>query len=83
MSQTPGRDNTHPRINSQSNIHDNNIVTPINTQKSLNEKLLASNKSTSKSIPNTQNNMSRIDKKMHNILYYHIHSGRKKNHIEK
>jgi len=58
MSQTPGGDNTHPRINPQPNIHDNNIANPTNTQKSLNERLLASNKSTSKSIPNTQNNMS-------------------------
>jgi len=57
MSQTPGGDNTYPRINSQSNIHDSNNATPANTQKSLNETLLASNKSTSKSILNSQNNM--------------------------
>jgi len=56
MSQTPGGANTHLRINSQSNNHDNNNMTPTNTKKSINERLIESKKSTSKSTPNIQNN---------------------------
>jgi len=58
MSQTPGGANTHQRINSQLNNYDIQNMTPTNIKKSINERLLASNKSTNKSIPNSQNNLS-------------------------
>ena len=56
MSLTPG-EIKYPRNNSHLNNYDNNITLTI-TKKSINERFLASNKSTNKPILNVQKNTS-------------------------
>ena len=51
MSLTPGEANTHPRNDLYLNNHDNNM-TPNISKKSINERLLVSNKSTNRPISN-------------------------------